>query len=210
MNPENRAFFNYEEETENKAGNKEKKEQINLSFMLASDLIKQIEADKGLYLNEYQKTCEYAVIHKKASNEYAIWDLEDNFGEGFSDFLKELPSYFKEVGDKETKILFCGSKYDIPLHKIPKDSFNQDKIAGDRIHRYITPDGVQYQMRFSEADKGTALEMRYSDEDRLSVDEVKKLGAAVKNENGKTRAFAEFDYDFEEGAKHNNETLAQD
>lgn len=212
MNPENKSFFNHEEEiNENKAENKEKREYVNLSFASASDLVKQIE-EKGYFdSNEYQNTCKYGVIYNKNKGKNDVWDFESEEEIDFEDehltFYKQLPDYFKEAQDENMQVFFCGSKYDIPLTKIsnlikPLEEIN--KVSIDRLHHYLTPDGVQYQ--YIQSSKGGMETIIYSDKKRFPIDEVQKLGKLVEEKQEEfyqregLKSFVKFDYNFNKQA----------
>lgn len=203
MNPENKPFFNHEEKKpENKAENKEKKERINLSFMLASDLIKQIKSGEKLNLNDYQRICEYAVIHNKTTGQNDIWYLEvDLFTDedGFSTFLEELPACYEKASDLNMKIFFCGSQYDIPLNKTPEDYLMNNKEKLPNLATYLTPDGIKYEkeyIKMTDADgkEYKAPVVKYFDDEHLSLDEVKEQAKIVENKFGSDRLLRPFRY----------------
>jgi len=187
MNPENNDFSNFEEEIANKAENKEKKEFVNLSFMLASDLIKQIESGGKpdlRYLNKYQRSCEHIVIHNKNTNKYDRWYLEDDYR--FSKFLDELPSYYEKSSDKDMKIFFCNSEYDIPLDN---EAWKAEDDGEKALH-FLTPNGVPYRedyiKRIDENGKEDYIfELSYSDTKQLSPEEVRKQIEIAKNKLNK-------------------------
>lgn len=192
MNPENRDFPNFEEEIASKAENKEKEEQINLSFASAADLVKQIE-EKGYFdRNEYQDTCKYVVIHNKNTGKNDVWDFEYEEELDFDDkhltFYHQLPTYFKQANDKNMRVFFCRSKYDIPLMRISVEIAPLQKIKGvpdENLRRWLTPDGIQYQ--YIHAAKGGMETILYSEEP-LPIDEVKKIAVLVKEKDNFTKA----------------------
>lgn len=198
MNPENKAFFNHEEETsENKAENKEKKEFVNLSFVSAADLVKQIKEKRSYFTNEYQKFCEYAVINNKTTNQYDTWYLEED---GYLEFLEELPEYYRKANDKDLKVFFCGTQYDIPLNKTPKDYYANNDEQSRKPVTYLTPDGIKYDKDYSKLtdENGEEYEtpvIKYFDSEQLSLDEVKKQAENVKKQlGGILRPFRPYHY----------------
>lgn len=191
MNPENRVFSNHEEEkNENTAENKEKNERINLSFVLASDLVKQIKSGEELKLNDYQKTCEYAVIYNKKANLFDTWDLVDD---GFSDFLEELPVEYEKSRDENMKIFFCSSQYDIPLHLLRSETESKQK----KPLQFLTPDGFEYKMEVSKEynNRGkirSGVKISHFDQKRLSSEEIKSKIEQVNNKWEGHQPFADY------------------
>lgn len=189
MNPENKSFFNHEQEiNENKAENKEKKEYINLSFASVADLVRQIE-EKGYFdRNQYQRSCEMVVIQNKNTGKYDFWDFgsqpdvwhTENLQESNDEdplFLDELPEYFKKTGDQNIKLFFCNSEYDTPLKSLNNTDFdnffnNMEERTDNKNHDYLTPDGFHYRFVFS---KGRLEEVIYFDKKQLSLNQVKEI-----------------------------------
>lgn len=211
MNPEKRDFLSqegFEEENTNKVENKEaKKEEINLSFASAADLVKQIE-EKGYFDgNEYQDTCQYAVIHNKNTGKNDFWDFrredELEFGEDANKvFVNQLPKYFKEANDENMRVFFCRSKYDIPVMRIGDQVLPLQELAGvenKHLSYWLTPDGVKYQ--FIHSAKGGIETIIYDNKERVPIDEVQKIGELVMEKRSDfsqrkgLKPFVEFDYD---------------
>lgn len=196
MNPENETFFNQEEETtENKAEEKENKEQINLSLATVADLVRQIKETGFAKVNDYQNSCEYAVIHNKAADEYHVWSLVADLQadeHGWSEFIKALPGYYEKAGDKNMKVFFCGSEYDIPLDRKSGNTFDVKPP-----YRYITPDGIQYQVEFikdinEHGEKYTRTEIKYVETARLSPEEVERQAETVIKAFGEHKPFSDY------------------
>ena len=191
MNPENKHFFNSEEESsENKVEDKEKKEYINLSFVSAADLVRQIESGERYNFNNYQRNSKYAVVFNKNTHEYDHWDLEDDYGEGFSEFLDELPTYYEKNDDKDMKIFFLDTEYDIPLDK---NTWGL-KDDGEEVSYFLTPDGIHYRKHFlwkgmEDGEEYPIFEINYFDTERLLPDEVRRQAKIAKNK---------FNWDFKE------------
>lgn len=111
------------------------------STALAQELVEKIKTGEELDLNTYQRSCKYALLYRKNMSFESPWKI--GHLDGFLKFYKELPLAVDKYGDKNTEVVFCGSKHDSDI----TGDLEKKKRDSVIIKTYSTPDGIIYKKK---------------------------------------------------------------
>ena len=129
----------YSQEVEGNRPEDQEKKEFRTSIVPAQELVEKINAREELELNNYQRSCKYALLFTSEVHPDPGWMIGDL--EGYLKFYRELPDAVRTHNDKRAEILFCGSKSDVRLEG---DLESSEKGAGIGSKIYRTPDGTVY------------------------------------------------------------------
>jgi hypothetical protein len=141
-----REFMDSHQPDELEGSRRENKEieDKKLSIVLARKLVEKITAREELDLNDYQRSCKYALFCSNQTDLAPPWPIGDL--EGYLRFYKDLPDVFSKSKDKSAEIFFCGSKYDL---SVGNDGENSSDRPGIHSRIFRTPDGIVFRQLLS-------------------------------------------------------------
>lgn len=121
----------------------------NFSIVLADELVRKVNAKGELGLNDYQRSCKYALLCTRQTDLAPPWHIGDL--DGFLRFYRDLPEAVAKSDDDNAEIFFCGSKYDLPVESDIEKTNNESSIT---VKAYRTPDGIIYRKILSNTQNG--------------------------------------------------------